>query len=69
MRRLSLMFTVLCVVPLFGYNSPKEYDGTIAAVGTIEGTWREVGLIFLVYDGFSPEIDYTFRGKTWDVGG
>jgi uncharacterized protein (TIGR03067 family) len=39
MRRLSLIAAVLFVVPLFGYDSPKEYDGSMAADG-IEGTWR-----------------------------
>jgi hypothetical protein len=28
MRRLSLLFAVLLVLPLFGSDSPKEYDDT-----------------------------------------
>ena len=39
MRRLSLLFAVLFVVPLLGSDSPKEYDDRTENVG-IEGTWR-----------------------------
>jgi hypothetical protein len=45
MRRLLLLFAVLCVVPLFGYDSPREYDGLMAEVG-IEGTWQLIDLEF-----------------------
>lgn len=39
MRRLSLLFAVLLIVPLLGSNSPKEYDDRTEEVG-IEGTWQ-----------------------------
>jgi hypothetical protein len=41
MRRLSLLFAVVFVVPLFGYDSPIEYDGSMAE-GGIEETWQEI---------------------------
>jgi uncharacterized protein (TIGR03067 family) len=41
MRRLSLLFAVLCVLPLFGYDSPQEYDSTmIQGDDRLQGTWR-----------------------------
>jgi uncharacterized protein (TIGR03067 family) len=40
MRRLSLLFAVLWVLPLFGYDSPKENDGEISFVDGLQGTWQ-----------------------------
>ena len=39
MHRLSLLLAVLLVLPLFGSDSPKEYDDR-AKIAGIEGVWR-----------------------------
>jgi uncharacterized protein (TIGR03067 family) len=39
MRRASLLFAVLVVVPLLGSDSPKQYDDRTECAA-IEGTWR-----------------------------
>jgi uncharacterized protein (TIGR03067 family) len=65
MRRLSLLIAVLFVVPLFGSDSPKEYDDKAVNYG-IDGTWR---LIEVEKNGekIRPPIleVITFRGGTY----
>ena len=61
MRRLSLLLAVLCVIPLFGSDLPKEYGDRTENTG-IEGTWQ---LIEIGYDGqkdkSSSEWKITYR--------
>jgi hypothetical protein len=42
MRRVSVLFAVLLVVPPLGYDSPKEYEDAVATMDSIEGSWREM---------------------------
>jgi len=56
MRRMSLLFTVLIVIPMLGSDSPKEYDDRTETVG-IEGTWR---LTEYQFSGYQKET-YPFR--------
>jgi uncharacterized protein (TIGR03067 family) len=63
MRRLSLLTAVLLVLPSFGYDSPKEYDGTIVE-DPLEGTWRltEVAYNDRKYEPNIDEMVVTCRG-------
>ena len=67
MRRLSLLLIVLVVIPLFGSDSPKEYDDKTEAAG-IEGTWR---LTEYELDGAKHEPNFrcvlTLRNGTFTV--
>ena len=39
MRHLFLLLAVLFVIPLFGSDSPKEYDDRVEMVDSVEGSW------------------------------
>lgn len=39
MHRLALLLAIVLVVPLLGFDSPKEYDDRTTA-DPLEGTWR-----------------------------
>ena len=66
MRRLSLLLAVLFVVPLFGSDSPMEYDDKTVNCG-IEGTWRlvEIELNGEVAGTFSYQDVTTFHNGTY----
>jgi uncharacterized protein (TIGR03067 family) len=61
------LLIVLFVVPLFGSDSPKEYDGKTESVG-IEGKWR---LIELELNGLKDEPvhqeEITVRSGTYTI--
>ena len=67
MRRLPLLFAVLLVLPLFGSDSPKEYDDK-TIVDPLVGTWR---LIEIENDGmkakFPAEYVWTYGGETYTL--
>ena len=68
MRRLSLIFAVLFVVPLFGSGSPKDYDD-MSMVGLLEGNWRltEVEIPGEKLGKLSVHPIMTFRGRTYSI--
>jgi len=64
MRRLSLLFAALLVLPLLGSDSPKEYDDRTETAG-IEGTWRAMEYEFKGTTGKpTRQCVMTFRGGT-----
>jgi uncharacterized protein (TIGR03067 family) len=69
MRRLSPLFAALCVMPLLGSDSPKEYDDRTDG-DELQGKWS---LVLQVYDGRSaiaPAVEgsevETFRAGRWE---
>ena len=66
MRRLSLLFAVLLVVPLLGSGSPKDYDGKTEYVG-IEGTWRLTQVELNGTNGPPSQAVHTYYSRTYTV--
>ena len=67
MRRTTLLFAILLVVPLLGSDSPKEYDD-VTVNGGIEGTWRETGFEANVRKiELNFEVVKTYRSGTFTI--
>jgi len=67
MHRLSLLFTVLVVVPLFGSDSPKEY-GDRTEADELQGIWQTVARESAgVRQADKGGVIHTFRdGQCWN---